>query len=102
MINQEINVKYHNMTKTRKFIKKIQKKSGEDGCSRMYRHRGGGCLWSMRIRGTGYTAYCSVAQRFAALVCSVVDGFKRGKTRQRKVHAIHREDKNKVLTYCTI
>lgn len=41
MINQEINVKYHNMTKTRKFIKKIQKKSGEDGCSRMYRHRGG-------------------------------------------------------------
>lgn len=48
------------------------------------RHRGGGCLWSMRIRGTGYTAYCSVAQRFATLVCLVVDDFKRGKTRQRR------------------
>ena len=48
------------------------------------RHRGGGCLWSMRIRETGYTTYCNVAQRFATLVCLVVDDFKRGKTRQRR------------------
>lgn len=32
-----LNIKYHN----KKTNKKFQKKSGEDGCSRMYRHRGG-------------------------------------------------------------
>lgn len=66
----------------------------------MHRYKGGG--WVYPAHANTRNRVNGDIQRFATLVCPVVDGFKRGKTRQRKVHAIHREDENKVLTYRTI
>ena len=67
------------------------------------RHRGGGgCLWSVRIRETGYTTYCNVAQRFATLACSVVDAFDRGRIKQRRVYSVHGEGKKEVFAYLII
>lgn len=75
-----LNIKYHNKKRIKKF-QKNRERTDVHGCTDI----GGGWV-SLVHENTrnGYTAYCSVAQRFATLVCFVVDDFKRGKTRQRR------------------
>lgn len=94
-----LNIKYHNKKTNKKNFKKNRERTDVHGCTDI---GGGGCLWSMRIRGTGYTAYCSVAQRFATLVCSVAGAFDRSKIKQRRVYSVHGEGKKEVSAYLII